>query len=144
MQSIVSTVKNNTKYQSSMGIRQVGWRQSVSSRRQHKNLMKIHRIKWSHLSSIAPFRQFLRYCFLYTQISNILGNTLSKVAKVLYWFDDVNISELYEEFQGRKMIIWDSLDQIIPEFASVKMGLFNRKIRQYKQNQIKVKKNELN
>jgi hypothetical protein len=52
---------------------------------------------------------------------------LSKVGKALFFIDDIDVSRIYEGIQCRKLLIWDSIDEIIPNLASVKEGLLMRR-----------------
>ncbi len=50
---------------------------------------------------------------------------MSKIGKFLFYFDDVNVARIYEGIGCRKLIIWDKLDEIVVDSASIKNGLLN-------------------
>jgi hypothetical protein len=76
-------------------------------------------------------------------MSEFLNPYLSKVAKFLFFFDDVDVARIYEGIKCKKMIIWDGLDEIIIDSASIKNGLLER-MKQNQSTQSKPRKDELN
>lgn len=69
----------------------------------------------------------------------------STITKILFFREDKDFSKAYEEVSCRKLLIWDFMDEIIPDTASVKNGILQRRKNISKDYSKKLKKeNELN
>lgn len=79
-------------------------------------------------------------------MTEFLNPYLSKVAKILFFLDDVSVARIYEDIRCKKMIIWDGIDEIIIDSASVKNGLLKlmKDKHDSKLKHKKHRKNELN
>ena len=55
------------------------------------------------------------------------GPALHKITKLLFFGDNIDLSKQYESVKCRKLLIWDNLDEVIPDRASVKNRIIKRK-----------------
>jgi hypothetical protein len=52
------------------------------------------------------------------------GPTLHRIAKIVFFLDNKDLSQQFMELATYKMIIWDDRDEVIPDSSSLKGGIF--------------------
>lgn len=57
------------------------------------------------------------------------GNILHRLTKIVFFNDNIDLSKQFEEVKCKKLIIWDYCDEVIPDKASLKGRLINKKRR---------------
>jgi hypothetical protein len=55
------------------------------------------------------------------------GSALHGLTKLLFLRDNIDLSKQFEDVRCRKLLIWDSLDEVIPDRASLKNRIIKRK-----------------
>ena len=55
------------------------------------------------------------------------GSTLHKITKLLFIGDNIDLSKQFESVKCKKLLIWDNIDEVIPDRASVKNRIIKRK-----------------
>ena len=55
------------------------------------------------------------------------GSALHKITKLLFLGDNIDLSKQFESVKCKKLLIWDNIDEVIPDRASVKNRIIKRK-----------------
>jgi len=58
------------------------------------------------------------------------GSALHSITKLLCLGDNIDLSKQFELVRCRKLLIWDNIDEVIPDRASLKNRIIKRKHRQ--------------
>jgi hypothetical protein len=51
------------------------------------------------------------------------GSTLHRLARIVFTFENKNLSQEFIELKAEKLLLWDKYDEVIPDTASVKCGV---------------------
>ena len=61
------------------------------------------------------------------QMSIEFGPALHKLTKLLFFGDNIDLSKQFEVVRCKKLLIWDNLDEVIPDRASFKNRIIKRR-----------------
>ena len=55
------------------------------------------------------------------------GKAIYNLTRVIFFADNIDLSKQFESFKGKKLLIWDYCDEVIPDRASVKNRIIKRR-----------------
>lgn len=64
---------------------------------------------------------------MFMKMSVEFGAALHNITKCLFLGDNIDISKQFEGVKCKKLLIWDSIDEVIPDRASLKSRIMKRK-----------------
>ena len=56
----------------------------------------------------------------YIEMSEMIGKGLKSLTKILFYFDCFDMGKIYSKVKCNKLIIWDSMDEVISDASSLK------------------------